>query len=105
MKTPFAILEVDESADDAAIKSAYLKKVKQFPPEQAPREFQQVREAFELVRDAHRREEYTLFHCPLPDKDDWLEKLLIHTQPRRPDPTMFADVMAHHLTKHKCPLE
>lgn len=33
MTTPYAILDVDEQATDADIKQAYLRKVKQFPPD------------------------------------------------------------------------
>ena len=105
MKTPFAILEVEESADDAAIKAAYLKKVKQFPPERAPKEFQQVRKAFELIQTAYSREEYRLFHCPVPNRQEWLDTLLLQASPRRPSPRTIVDLLAQHLSKHKCPLE
>lgn len=58
---PYAVLDVGPDADDERIRAAYLNKVKQFPPDRSPAEFEQVRDAYELLRDRRRRTQYTLF--------------------------------------------
>jgi curved DNA-binding protein CbpA len=58
---PYAILGVGPEANDEQIRTAYLAKVKQFPPDRAPAAFEQIRDAYELLRDRRRRAQYTLF--------------------------------------------
>ena len=41
---PYEVLGVGPEANDEQIRSAYLVKVKQFPPDQAPVAFEQIRE-------------------------------------------------------------
>ena len=43
------------------IRAAYLRKVKEFPPERAPEEFERIRDAYEILRDPHRRIAHMLF--------------------------------------------
>lgn len=62
MQTPYEVLEVDETATDEAIKKAYLRKVREFPPERDAEAFQRVRAAFESIETDKRRREYRLFH-------------------------------------------
>ena len=52
---PAAILGV--SADDSAevIRAAYLNKVKQYPPERCPDEFERIRDAYTVLSDPRRR--------------------------------------------------
>jgi len=47
---PYRTLGLERSADEAAIKRAYFQLVRQFPPEQAPEKFQEIRSAYELLR-------------------------------------------------------
>ncbi len=61
MKTPYDILEVAEQATDAEIKQAYLQKVKQFPPDHYQQQFQQVKQAYEAIKDLNCRTKYALF--------------------------------------------
>lgn len=72
MKTAFEILGVLEDVEDEMVKSAYLQKVKQYPPEKAPEQFQQIREAYEAIKDARSRVKYQLFHQPEADFDKLL---------------------------------
>lgn len=58
---PYEVLGVGPDADDERIRAAYLAKLKQFPPDRAPTEFEQVRDAYDLLRDRRRRAQYTLF--------------------------------------------
>ncbi len=52
---PRRTLGVSEDAGDEEIRAAYLQKIKEFPPERAPREFEKIRDAYELLRDPRRR--------------------------------------------------
>jgi curved DNA-binding protein CbpA len=58
---PYAVLGVGPGAEDEQIRAAYLAKLKQFPPDRSPVEFEQVRDAYELLRDQRRRAQHTLF--------------------------------------------
>ena len=58
---PYAVLGVSLNADDERVRAAYLAKLKQFPPDRSPAEFEQVRNAYDLLRDRRRRAQYTLF--------------------------------------------
>ena len=63
------ILGVALNASDEEIRSAYLRKVKEHPPEQSPELFEQVRDAYETLRDPRKRMRGILFaadpHEPL----------------------------------------
>ena len=49
------ILGVTPNAGDAEIRSAYLRKVKENPPDRAPEQFERIRDAYDLLRDPRRR--------------------------------------------------
>jgi len=48
---PYAVLDLPENANESEIRAAYLRKVKEFPPDRAPSEFERVRDAYEFLRD------------------------------------------------------
>ena len=52
---PRQILGVGIEAGDEEIRAAYLRKVKEHPPDRSPREFERVRDAYETLRDPRRR--------------------------------------------------
>jgi curved DNA-binding protein CbpA len=52
---PRIVLGVGEDATDEQIRAAYLNKLKQFPPDRSPAEFEQVRDAYEFLRDRRQR--------------------------------------------------
>jgi curved DNA-binding protein CbpA len=58
---PLVVLGVRADAGDEEVRSAYLRKVKEFPPDRSPNEFQQVRDAYEMLRDRRRRVRHFLF--------------------------------------------
>jgi curved DNA-binding protein CbpA len=60
---PYAVLDVSPEADDERIRAAYLVRIKQFPPDRSPVEFERVRDAYELLRDRRTRAQHTLFSC------------------------------------------
>jgi curved DNA-binding protein CbpA len=57
---PYQVLEISPEAGDEEIRAAYLRKVKEFPPDRAPREFEKVRDAYDLLRDPRRRTRHLL---------------------------------------------
>lgn len=54
-QNPRAILGVALNATDEEIRVAYLRKVKEHPPDRSPAEFERVRDAYEILRDPRRR--------------------------------------------------
>jgi len=73
---PYAVLGVALEADDERIRAAYLSKLKEFPPDRSPVEFERVRDAYEMLRDRRRRIHYKLFSC---DPEVPLQSLLDDT--------------------------
>ena len=52
---PWVILGVPVHADDNQIRTAYLQKVKDYPPDRMPEQFEWIRDAYEDLRDPGRR--------------------------------------------------
>jgi curved DNA-binding protein CbpA len=52
---PRQVLEIGAEAGDEEIRAAYLRKVKEYPPDRAPREFERVRDAYDVLRDPRLR--------------------------------------------------
>jgi len=72
---PRSILGVTEAATDDEIRGAYLRKLKEFPPDRCPNEFEQVREAYDLLRDRRRRFRHLLLSIdPMATLETLLEK-------------------------------
>jgi DnaJ-class molecular chaperone len=80
---PYAVLGVPPTADDAALRAAYLAKVQEYPPERCPKEFAAVRRAYELVKDFDSRVRYRLFP---PTEHDPLGSILEDLSCRTPRP-------------------
>ena len=74
MQTPYEILGVDENATDAEIKEAYLRGVKQHPPERDPARFEQLHQAYDTVKDIKSRISHALFSRPSADFDALLDR-------------------------------
>ncbi|MGA3087382.1 MAG: J domain-containing protein [Terriglobales bacterium] len=77
---PHAVLGVGPGAGDEQIRAAYLRKLKEYPPDRCPAEFESVRDAYDLLRDRRRRSQHTLFAC---DPEAPLESLLEGTDDER----------------------
>ncbi|MGS0743549.1 DnaJ domain-containing protein [Glaciimonas sp. GG7] len=63
MKDYYAVLGIESSAPIGAIKTAYRKKASEFHPDRntspdAPAQFRQVQEAYDVLSDATKRGEY-----------------------------------------------
>jgi curved DNA-binding protein CbpA len=94
MQTPFEILEVAEDADDDAIKKAYLKKVKDYPPERDKEAFQRIRTAFETIQTDKQRRQYRLFHVGQPNFDALLRQALKPGAVQRPEADLLVGALA-----------
>ncbi len=91
MKSPYQCLAVDPDASDEQIRQAYLEKVKDFPPERDPEQFQIIQQAYEQIKDQKSRLAYELFHVPALEE---FEQLLNELQPRRPSLSQFRAMLA-----------
>ncbi len=58
---PYSVLGIEPTAGDEAIRAAYLAKLKLYPPDRAPDEFERVREAYDELRDRRQRARHMLF--------------------------------------------
>ncbi len=76
---PREVLEIPAEAGDEEIRAAYLRKVKQYPPDRSPREFERVRDAYEMLRDPRQRARRLL----LADPKQPLASLLDGLKPER----------------------
>jgi curved DNA-binding protein CbpA len=61
MADPFKLLGVTPDADEATLRRRYLELVRQYPPEKYPREFAEIRQAYEDARDPESRLAKMLF--------------------------------------------
>lgn len=98
MTTPFQVLDIPESADDSEIKKAYLRQVRQYPPERAPGRFQAIRSAFEAIQTRRDRIRYQLFHAEPPSPAELLKALEIEREAGRPSMELLQRVLAQTLT-------
>ena len=78
---PEEILGVAPYAGDKEIRAAYLRMVKENPPDRSPAAFERVRDAYEILRDPHRRALNMLLSV---DPDVPMVSLLpVHSRERR----------------------
>lgn len=62
MMDPYQILNIEaKGASDDQIHQAYLKAVRQFPPDKNPEQFQQIRDAYEMIKTQENRLKINLF--------------------------------------------
>jgi hypothetical protein len=52
---PREVLGVNQEAGEEEIRAAYVRKVKEYPPDRSPEEFERIRDAYDRLRDARRR--------------------------------------------------
>lgn len=55
MTDPREVLGIDQCAGEEEIRAAYVRKVKEHPPDRSPEEFEHIRDAYESLRDPRRR--------------------------------------------------
>ncbi|MEE9412947.1 MAG: DnaJ domain-containing protein [Methylococcales bacterium] len=62
MLNPYQILGVSEIANDEEIRTAYLARLRDHPPDSNQQQFEQIQQAYVLVKDSDARLHYRLFH-------------------------------------------
>jgi curved DNA-binding protein CbpA len=81
---PYAVLGIDRQADEAEIKRAYFKLVREYPPEHSPEKFQEIRAAYEQLRAPESRAQTDLFLLqpppPLPNRRRLTYDLDVHRE-------------------------
>jgi preprotein translocase subunit Sec63 len=55
MTDPREVLGVTQDAGEGEIRAAYVRKVKEHPPDRSPEEFERIRDAYDNLRDPRRR--------------------------------------------------
>jgi curved DNA-binding protein CbpA len=71
---PFAVLGIEETADDEAVRAAYLRALRASPPDHDPEGFRRIRAAYEALRDTESRLALRLFGpSPLANLDELLD--------------------------------
>jgi DnaJ-class molecular chaperone len=93
MKTPFEILDIPENSDDITVKKAYLRMVRQYPPERFPEAFQRVRAAYELIKTQKDRLRFSLFDTTLPAVDELIADIRAGRERKRPDIEMMRGLL------------
>lgn len=61
---PFTVLGLEETADDEAVRAAYLAALRKSPPDRDPEGFRRIRDAYEALQDTERRLALRLFGPP-----------------------------------------
>jgi len=70
---PWSVLGVSPEADDEQIRAAYVRQVKEHPPDRSGPEFERIRDAYEQLKDPYQRAKYLILGAPA---DKPLESLL-----------------------------
>ncbi len=81
MKTPYQILDVAVEASDVEIKQAYLRQVKENPPDRDQQKFQSIHHAFTLIRDKKSRVNHALFTLPVANFEQLIDQALNTDKP------------------------
>jgi DnaJ-class molecular chaperone len=86
---PYLVLDVLFEADNQTIRQAYLKAIKESPPDGDPKRFQAVSQAYEKIKDQESRHRHILFDhdCPANSPLDAVARYAGHR--RRLDPLPF----------------
>lgn len=83
MSDPYRILGVPVTADDEAIRAAYLAAIRDCPPERDRQRFERVRTAYEAIASVRGRLSHALFDKTVPSLEDVLDAVDTGFQPRR----------------------
>lgn len=84
MTSPYQILGVGRQATDADIKQAYLQRVKDNPPDRDQQRFQQIQQAYEIIKDSDSRLRHDLFQLPEADFNALLDQAFKPTRAFQP---------------------
>ena len=92
MLNPFTILNIEENADDEAVRAAYVRAIRQSPPDRDPEGFRRIRDAYEAIRDTEKRLAFRLFGPPpLPQLEDM--RALISDERQYVGPSLWLNIL------------
>jgi len=81
MNTAYEVLNVATTANDAEIKQAYLRQVKDNPPDRDQEKFQLIHGAYSAIKDHKSRVSHALFALPKRSFDVLVDQILQAEQP------------------------
>ena len=93
MTDPYRVLGVARTADDAAIRAAYLAAVRNCPPDRDAERFAHLRSAYDAVATQRARLGHDLFDCQAPTANDVSQMLAEEFSPRCPDAAALLEVL------------
>ncbi len=76
MKTPYQILDVAVESNDVEIKQAYLRQIKENPPDRDQHVFQLIHNAYTLIKDKNSRVKHALFTLPTANFEELIDQAL-----------------------------
>ncbi len=76
MKTSYQILDVAVEASDVEIKQAYLRQIKENPPDRDQQKFQSIHNAYTLIKDNKSRLNHALFTLPVANFEQLIDQAL-----------------------------
>jgi DnaJ-class molecular chaperone len=85
MTDPYRVLGVADTADDEAIRAAYLAAIRACPPERDRLRFERVRAAYESIATERDRWAHALFDVSAPTAQEVLEILSGEMRPGCPN--------------------
>jgi len=94
VSSAYKILDVAMTADDAEVKQAYLRLVKDNPPDRDQEKFQAIHAAYSAIKDHKSRVSYSVFTLPDMSFDTLINRALA-TEKNSP---INADVLTQLLT-------
>jgi len=98
---PYELLQVGVEASDEEVNKAYLKKVRQFPPERAPDKFQEIRIAFEKIKTKRDRIKYDIFKRDPMSVDQLMAHFFDKTSMQRPQKDTLIQALVSGVGKSK----
>jgi curved DNA-binding protein CbpA len=101
MPNPFSALGIAETADDEAIKKAYLQRVREHPPERDPERFQVIRAAYEAIKTRRDRLHYRLFGKETSNFAGLVASALQAGPRRRPTEQQLRQIVSGRITNPK----
>lgn len=98
---PYLVLGVSDNANDQVIRQAYLRAIKEAPPETHPARFQMINQAYEKIKDETARLRYYLFNQECPGESP-LDALIRNGRLQGPPPPLPLEFLQHFL-RHCAP--
>lgn len=89
-ESPHDVLGVSPQASETEIRAAYLRKVRECPPDRQAEAFERIRDAYDVLRDPRRRAERMLAVEPYPSFVSLLEQHAPLPTAVGPDPWLAA---------------